>query len=160
GTILGSGSYGMVVSAVRRADGLPVAIKFLTRISNETALMRFLREARLQAQVRHPHVVGLIELDQVQEHPYLVLELLTGGSLRDLWREKNIVPAEQAARIMQECLAGLECCHRQGIIHRDLKPENILLGPDGEAKIADLGVAKTCSDELRLTRTGVLCGTP
>jgi tetratricopeptide (TPR) repeat protein len=159
GRVLGEGAFGVVYEGRHPDTGARVAIKVLQRLDPE-ALQRFLREGALLAKVRHPSVLGLIEIGQEEQQPYLVTEFLDGGTLRALLERGEPVAVARAVAIMHDVLAGLEACHAAGVVHRDLKPENILFDAQGRAKVADLGVALAADIVMRLTRTMALVGTP
>ncbi|MBI4862035.1 MAG: protein kinase [Candidatus Riflebacteria bacterium] len=158
--LLGSGGMGMVVEARDKKTGDTVAIKLLTRLEDDDALNRFMREGELLARIDHPNVVKVIDCSQIEGHPYLVMELLEGGTLRTRLKAGVPMPLDEAVRITIDCLAGLNACHLQGVVHRDLKPENILFTRAGASKITDLGVAKAYGAPTSLTQTGAVIGTP
>jgi tetratricopeptide (TPR) repeat protein len=141
---------------------------------------RFLREARAIAAIRHPHVIIVYDASITADGiPYLVMELAF-GSLQDRIRDEVAVPAREAARILAEVADGLAAVHAAGYVHRDIKPANILLAcpehhadathADGDTmensatrgipRLADFGLARASEQELTVTRTGVLPGTP
>jgi serine/threonine protein kinase len=158
--VIGRGGMGIVVEAGDRKLGRPVAIKFLTRLDDDNALQRFLLEGRMLTEMRHPNVLQVFEAGAMDAHPYLVCELLDGGTLRDrLDRERRLGP-RVAVPLAVGCLAGIAALHERGIIHRDLKPQNILFDRAGRPKIADLGLAKDYGGGANLTVTGTLLGTP
>ncbi|WP_431781898.1 protein kinase domain-containing protein [Streptomyces chumphonensis] len=121
---------------------------------------RVLREARALARVDHPHVVTVHHVVDGAEHayPWLVLELVTGGSLADRLARGPLTPAE-AARLGREVLSGLRAAHAAGVQHRDVKPANVLLRPDGRAVLTDFGIA-AIRETTALTATGSVVGTP
>lgn len=121
---------------------------------------RVLREARALARVDHPNVVTIHHVVDVAEHPYpwLVMELVTGGSLADRLDRGAIDPVA-AARLGQEVLAALDAAHEAGIQHRDVKPANVLLRPDGRPVLTDFGIA-AIRESATLTATGSVIGTP
>jgi serine/threonine protein kinase len=181
GRILGRGATGMVCQATHIDTRREVAVKFLLRVARQDLAARFLREGKLMAQIRHPNVVTIFDFDEMDAHPYMVTELVDGGTLRDrLMREGGAAadanagagtdaaaPAQgrlgvnESVRVALDCLAGLSACHAAGVVHRDLKPENILFTRSGQAKIADLGVARIHgSDDDSVTLVGSLIGTP
>lgn len=157
--LLGVGAMGAVVQAREKEPARTVAIKFLTGELSERALARFRREAAILAALRHPNVILMHEIGEEQGRPYLVIELLEGGSLTGRIPAAGGLAPARAVELMVPCLEALEYCHAKGIIHRDLKPDNILFSAAGAPKIADLGIAFD-SDAFRLTLTGAIVGTP
>ena len=158
-SLLGVGGMGMVCRAQDLSVGRPVAIKFLIEIDSEEELSRFMLEAKVLAQIQNPHVMSIYDLDSLERHPYFVAELLEGGTLRAKL-EQGPIPLAEACKIALQCLWALEACHKAGVLHRDIKPENILFDGQGLAKLTDLGMAKALQERNRLTRTGVVPGTP
>ncbi|MEV6020743.1 MULTISPECIES: protein kinase [unclassified Streptomyces] len=121
---------------------------------------RVLREARALARVDHPNVVTIHHVVDGGEYvyPWLVMELVTGGSLQDRLDKGPLAPVD-AARLGREVLAALRAAHDAGIQHRDVKPANVLLRPDGRPVLTDFGIA-TVRDSTVLTATGSIIGTP
>ncbi|MET8136247.1 protein kinase [Streptomyces sp. NPDC005251] len=121
---------------------------------------RVLREARALARVDHPNVVTIHHVVDGGEYvyPWLVMELVTGGSLQDRLDKGPLAPAD-AARLGREVLAALRAAHDAGIQHRDVKPANVLMRPDGRPVLTDFGIA-TIRDSTALTATGSIIGTP
>ncbi|MBI4859294.1 MAG: protein kinase [Candidatus Riflebacteria bacterium] len=156
--VLGVGGFGVVFRALELTRDRPVAVKFLRRLDSEEHLTRFRREGRFLLEIHHRNVVRVIDVGEIGRHPYLAIELLEAGTLREyLGRHARLDPIE-GSRLALDCLAGLRACHRIGVVHRDLKPENILLSGSGEAKIGDLGVAKSWGDATGLTDSGAVVG--
>ncbi|CAL9639509.1 Serine_threonine-protein kinase PknD (plasmid) [Streptomyces sp. enrichment culture] len=121
---------------------------------------RFRREAQAMAALNHPHVVAVHDTGD-EPVPYIVMELIQGGSLADLLGAGRPVPVAQALGLASQVLAGLAVAHAHGLVHRDIKPGNVLLAADGTAKVADFGIARAAEGAgTALTRTGVLVGTP
>ncbi|GAA2146225.1 hypothetical protein GCM10009760_35750 [Kitasatospora kazusensis] len=121
---------------------------------------RVLREARSLARLNHPNVVTIHHIVDRPEypHPWLVMELVTGGSLYDRLARSPLSPAE-AARLGRGVLSALAAAHAAGIQHRDVKPGNVLLRPDGTPVLTDFGIA-ALSESAGLTTTGSLIGSP
>ncbi|MFD3942148.1 bifunctional serine/threonine-protein kinase/glutamate ABC transporter substrate-binding protein [Streptomyces sp. NPDC058579] len=121
---------------------------------------RVLREARALARVTHPNVVTIHHIvDEGEEsYPWLVMELVTGGSLQDRLDRGRLTPGE-AATLGREILKGLCAAHAAGIQHRDIKPANVLLRPDGSPVVTDFGIA-ALHGSTALTAAGSLIGTP
>ncbi|KLJ03952.1 serine/threonine-protein kinase [Streptomyces sp. KE1] len=121
---------------------------------------RVLREARALARIDHPNVVTIHHIVDSAEvaHPWLVMELVTGGSLQDRLGEGRMAPVE-AARLGRGVLAALRAAHAAGIHHRDVKPANVLLRADGRPVLTDFGIA-ALRESTSLTATGELVGSP
>jgi serine/threonine protein kinase len=165
---LGAGGMGAVYRARRIRLGDEVAIKVMqaTPDARPESRDRFLRESRACAQLRHPNIVGLLDFGfDAANQPYMVMELLSGPSLREeIDLEAPMAPARVAA-ILDGVAAALQLAHDRGITHRDLKPANIVAHryDSGERvyKVIDFGLAamKATSDETRLTDPAFFLGT-
>jgi serine/threonine protein kinase/WD40 repeat protein len=165
--VLGQGGMGMVLKAFDRPLNRWVALKVLAPnlAGDPLARQRFEREARAAAAVRHPNVITIHTVSEVNGVPFLVMEYIPGGSLQDYLDFHGTPDWQTTARLGAEIAAGLAAAHAQGLIHRDIKPSNILLQTEGItaapgiAKISDFGLARA-ADESRLTQSGVTPGTP
>ena len=159
---LASGAMGVVYRGERVQLGRAVAVKFLHPwiAAQKTFLSRFENEAKAMSRLLHPHCVSVIDFG-VEGSPYLVMDFVTGRTLRDLMLEGRM-PAARAMRLAQQLLAGLAHAHEQGIVHRDLKPENLILSEEAGLKehlrILDFGLAKL-RDGPQMT-AGMAVGTP
>ena len=144
---LGEGGVGVVYRAVQQPIGREVALKLLLPdVLDERTIDRFLREAKIISRLRHPHTVNLYDFGRTEDgSPFIVMELLEGGSLAELMRESRIHQAP-ALHIMRQVCAALEEAHHAGVIHRDLKPENVLFdrvrGEDFVVRVVDFGMAR------------------
>lgn len=141
---LGEGGAGTVYKAWDPAVQREVAIKLLTAKSSDQRA-RFQREARLLAQMTHPHVVTVYDFGEHEDVPYIVMRYMDGGSMRDLL-ERERLSNEEIVRIMTKVAGGLDEAHALGIVHRDIKPENILFDHRQEPYLADFGLSKIFSD--------------
>lgn len=168
---LGEGGQGIVYRAEDPAAGTTVAIKILRseRVGDGTVLRRFRKEARLMAEANNPQVVNLLEYNEEDGIPYLVLEFVSGEGLDALLRRQTRLDERQALAIMAEVARGLMAAHERGIVHRDIKPSNVLLVAAGNSadgtprvKISDFGLARHVVDteSMALTAAGALLGTP
>ena len=159
---LASGAMGVVYKGERVGLGRAVAVKFLHPwiAAQKTFLSRFENEARAMSRLLHPHCVSVIDFG-VEGSPYLVMDFVTGRTLRDLMQEGRL-SAGRAMRLGQQLLAGLAHAHEQEIVHRDLKPENLILseevGLKEHLRILDFGLAKL-RDGPAMT-AGMAVGTP
>ncbi len=162
--VLGRGGMGVVLHGFDPDLHRDVALKVLDPqlASNDLARQRFCREARAAAAVSHDNLVAvhLVDEDEKSGLPFLVMQLVHGESLEQRLKRVGRLSVEEAVRIGMQTAAGLAAAHAQGLIHRDIKPGNILLeaGTD-KVKLTDFGLARTTED-LRLTRTGFVAGTP
>jgi serine/threonine-protein kinase len=164
---LGGGGMGTVFLAEQIAVGnRPVALKVLLRklLDDPEFLMRFHNEAASTGRIHHANVVTIYESGQADDGtPYIAMEFLDGGTLRDELKERGTLPVADVVEIIQQVARGLNAAHRLGIIHRDLKPDNIFLtrSDEGElaVKIGDFGIAKLRESAMH-TITGTVLGTP
>jgi serine/threonine-protein kinase len=156
---IGSGAMGTVYRARSEKLDRPLAVKLIREDHTHEERERFMREGRAAAKVQSEHVVRVYASGAIDDHVYLVLELVEGESLDDRIERDGALDPWAAVHIGVDTALGLAAIHEAGIVHRDIKPANILLGLNGRAKIADLGLAKL-PDNLALTATGALVGTP
>jgi serine/threonine-protein kinase len=138
----------------------PVAIKVMdSRFADDPSFVeRFEREARSAAKIHHPNVVAVHDQGVDGDHMYLVMELVAGGTLRDLLALRGSLPTPLAVAIMEPVLAALGAAHAAGLIHRDVKPENVLIGPGGVVKVADFGLVRAV-ESPGTTKSSVILGT-
>jgi serine/threonine protein kinase len=161
--LLGKGGMGLVFLAEDIQLRRPVALKVITpdQANDLDARMRFLREARAAAAIKHPHVITIYQVGQELDVCYMAMEFLEGQSLEDWMRRRPRVSPLQAVRIGRQVAQGLAAAHSKGLIHRDLKPGNIWLeGFDQQVKLLDFGLVQGMKDDLQLTATGMIVGTP
>ena len=165
---LGSGGMGHVYKARRLHLGDDVAIKVMQAAGDPAGGQRerFLRESRACAQLRHPNIVGILDFGfHAPDQPYLVMELLSGPSLKEEIAVGAPMPAARVAAILGPVASALQMAHERGITHRDLKPANIVAHryQSGERvyKVIDFGLAsmKTASGDTRLTNPQLFLGT-
>ena len=153
---LGAGGMATVWLATDERLGRPVAVKLLSEGSegDEEFGRRFRREAKLAAGLHHPNLVSVYDF-RTDPRPYLVMEYVEGGSLAELI-DRGDPPAVE--RLAAGLLSALSSIHAAGVLHRDVKPHNVLLDSDGQARLADFGIALP-SDATKITRTGHVLGT-
>ncbi len=122
--------------------------------------MRFVREARAAARLSHPNVVAVFDQGDDDGVVYLAMEMVRGGTLRDVLAAEAPLPPGRALALLEPVLSALAAAHRAGLVHRDVKPENVLIADDGTVKVADFGLARAVGADTRHTATqGVLIGT-
>ena len=138
----------------------PVALKVMdSRYSGDQQfLTRFQLEARSVARLKDPGLVALYDQGLDARHPFLVMELVEGGTLRELLAERGPMPPHAVAAVLRPVLGGLAAAHRAGLVHRDVKPENVLISDEGEVKIVDFGLVRAVA-EAGITSTSVILGT-
>ena len=139
---LGRGAFGTVVQATD-GSGTAVAIKYLSAdlLADEAFRVAFRAEARLLAEIGTPHIARLFEYVESPRGAAIVMELVTGASLRSTLAEHGPTVPESALSVLKGSLLGLEAAHRAGVVHRDYKPENVLITAEGESKLVDFGIA-------------------
>ncbi len=138
----------------------PVAVKVMDSryAGDEQFLTRFQREAQTVARLKDPGLVAVYDQGLDARHPFLVMELIEGGTLRELLGERGPMPPYAVAAVLRPVLGGLAAAHRAGLVHRDVKPENVLISDDGEVKIADFGLVRAVA-AAGITSTSVILGT-
>lgn len=160
-----SGATGTVYQGVQEPIGRRVAIKILHNLQDRRsqAEARFMREARMLAQLEHPNTVRVYDVGREGDQAWLAMEFVDGESMQDLLK-RGPLDEDQIVRILVQVCRALTEAHDIGVIHRDLKPANILLRPtDGgrkKVKVVDFGLAKSTSGGEPLTAKGLVVGTP
>ncbi|MCI0742526.1 MAG: transporter substrate-binding protein [Gemmataceae bacterium] len=161
--VLGQGGMGVVLQARDPMIERDVAIKVLAEslAADQTMLQRFLAEAKSAGKLQHPNIVSIFEIGQEGQSYYLVLELVSGGTVGERLEKQGAFTVLEATKIVIDACKGLAAAHAAGLVHRDIKPANLMRAADGVIKIADFGLAKTTSARSHeLTQTGVVVGTP
>ena len=164
---IAEGGMGAVYRARRILLGDEVAIKvILADVQGPGPLERFVRESRACAQLRHPNIVSIFDYNADDpQRPFLVMELLSGPSLKDELAQRHRLPLADLQRILPPVCSALSLAHSRGIVHRDLKPANIVAhdfgGGERVHKVVDFGVAtiRQINDETRLTGSQQFLGT-
>ncbi|MEV8318774.1 serine/threonine-protein kinase [Streptomyces sp. NPDC059900] len=163
---LGRGGMGVVWQATDQFLGRRVAVKELAldeTLSESDAMQqveRTLREARAAAQLRHPHIIVVHDVVVQSDHPYIVMELIEGGSLAGRIARSGPMPARTVARMGIDLLGALRVAHAAGVLHRDIKPANVLMEEaTGRVVLTDFGIAQV-SGATTLTEIGSFVGSP
>src|SRR5438552_36397 len=152
--VLGVGGMASVFAA-RHRNGARAAIKLLHGPVREDPVIkeRFLREAYIANTVGHPGVPRVLDDDEdPQLGPYLIMELLEGESLDEIFKRQQKLPVEKMLDVADQVLDVLAAAHDRGIVHRDLKPGNVFLCRDGGVRVLDFGIARLMHEQsARLT---------
>jgi eukaryotic-like serine/threonine-protein kinase len=158
---LGTGASAHVFLAEDVSLQRHVAVKVLQPglATDEAFLKRFRAEARSVASLNHPHVLRVFDWGDDTDGPYLVLEYLGGGSLRDLLDRGYRLSLSQAAQLGMEVAQGLAYAHVRGLVHRDIKPANLLFDEEGRVRVADFGVARALAEAAWTEPAGAMVGT-
>jgi serine/threonine protein kinase len=159
--VIGQGGMSTVYRATDTTLDREVAVKVLLPAlaeSDPTHITRFEREARAVAALRHPAVVKIYDTGRDGETRFIVMEYVTGRGLNELLADGQPLAPDQAARIAAQVAGALAAAHAAGILHRDVKPANVMIGPGGEVKILDFGIARSRHD-LTLTQPAFAIGT-
>src|SRR5581483_5716972 len=167
---LGTGASGRVYAAWDVRLQRKVAVKVLHAALADDAgfLRRFGAEAQLAASLHHPNVVAVYDwgedtdslgTPQTPGTPFMVLELLEGGSLRSLLDRGDRLSPAQAAAVGRQVAAGLDYAHARGLVHRDVKPANLLFDEHGTARVADFGLARALAEASWTEPAGAVLGT-
>ena len=157
---IGEGGMGVVYKAEDTKLGRAVALKFLSPQTSEEPehRERLLREARAAAVLDHPNVCTVYEVDEVDGIPFVSMAFVEGRTLKERIAERPLPIAEAINTAIQIGL-GLQSAHENGIVHRDIKPANVMIGPQGQVKIMDFGLA-LLAGRPGITKTGTTLGTP
>ncbi len=162
--LIGRGDVSVVYQARDLRLKRDVALKVLRPSANDQARARFINEAELAAALDHANILTVLDFGQDGPIAYLVMPLMTGGTLEDVLRQyQGPLPVATAARYFHQLAAALDYAHShpKKILHRDVKPSNVLLHPrDGRLLLADFSIARALEAERRLTAAGLALGTP
>jgi serine/threonine protein kinase, bacterial len=159
-TMIATGGMSAVYRGLDLRLDRPVALKIMDSryAGDHQFLIRFQREARAVARLKDPGLVAVYDQGIDGQHPFLVMELIEGGTLRELLRERGPMPPHAVAAVLGPVLGGLAVAHGAGLVHRDIKPENVLISDDSDVKIADFGLVRAVA-EAKITSTSVILGT-
>ena len=155
------GGMGVVYKARQISLNRTVALKMILagQLAGEEEVNRFHTEAEAAANLRHPNIVAVHEVDQIEGQHFFSMDYVDGKSLSVLVKE-NPLAAKTAARYVRTIARAIHYAHEQGILHRDLKPSNILIDQNDQPQITDFGLAKRVQGNSDLTATGQVLGTP
>src|SRR6202022_1799034 len=166
---LGRGAMGVIYKAVDVDLHCPVTLKVISEryLGDESARLRFLREARAAAKLRHSNVASVLHLGRTGSSYFYAMEFVEGETLEKLIKRSGRLDVKLALEIATQVAAGLAAVHEQNLVHRDIKPTNIMVSLKEErrvtAKIIDLGLAKTLDEsasEAGISSPGAFVGTP
>ena len=166
---LGRGAMGVTYKAFDVDLHCPVTLKVISEkyLGDESARLRFLREARAAASVRHPNVASVFHLGRIGQNYFYAMEFLEGETLENLIKRSGRLEVKLALEIVTQAAAGLAAVHKQKLVHRDIKPSNIMVsveeGSTVTAKIIDLGLAKVVNEpgfQTAISLPGSFAGTP
>ena len=157
--VLGEGGMAKVFRARREGDGQIVALKVMKlELGNDDVYTRrFLHEARSAGEVRHEHLVPILDAGEVEGRHYLAVGYVPGRTLEQRI-EAGPLPMTDVMRVVTEVASGLDALHAGGVVHRDIKASNILIDERGRALLTDFGLAKG-REYTRLTKPGQVLGT-
>jgi eukaryotic-like serine/threonine-protein kinase len=162
GPVLAHGGMSTVYRGTDTRLERPVAIKVMAPrfAADPVFLQRFEREARAAARLHHPGIVAVhdqgVDSSPAGDHVFLVMELVDGGTLRDLLRQRGTLSVPLALSVADMVLAALAAAHWEGLVHRDIKPENVLIGPGGVVKVADFGLVRAAAEASSATGDVIL----
>jgi Protein kinase domain/NACHT domain len=166
---LGRGAMGVTYKAFDVDLQCPVTLKVIGEryLADESARVRFLREARAAARVRHSNVASVLHLGRTGQDYFYAMELVEGETLENVIRRSGRLEVKLALEIATQVAAGLTAVHKQKLVHRDIKPSNIMVsleaGGTVTAKIVDLGLAKSLDEQgaqTSISKPGAFAGTP
>lgn len=156
---IGQGGMADVFLAVDTILNRQVAIKILRAdlSTDAVSILRFEREAQAAAALAHPNIVEIYDVGDYKGHHYIVMEYVTGKTLKQVIRSRGPLVNEEAVDIMKQLCSAISEAHSRGIIHRDIKPQNVIVKADGSIKILDFGIA-TAKGSMQLTQANNVMG--
>lgn len=157
---LGTGGMAEVYGCEDLQLGRHVALKVLHEqlAEDPDVVARFRRESQSAAGLQHPHIVSVFDRGDWDGIPYMAMELIDGVTLKDVIRDQAPLDPVKTIDQISQVLDGLRYAHKRGLVHRDIKPQNVLVGPEGDLKVVDFGIARAV-DDLQMTQTGMIVGT-
>ncbi len=164
--LLGKGGMGAVYLVRHNVLDSFFALKVLfpdVAKKNKQFVDRFIREAKLACKIKHPNLIAVHDAGQNKTNGmyYLIMDYVSGGSVRDLLKTQGCFPTQKALAVTDQIAAALNEAYKYNMVHRDIKPDNIMFTTEGTAKLADLGIAKSTSEQdTMLTMEASVFGTP
>src|SRR5258706_2164285 len=158
---LGEGGMAAVYKAYQPSMERYVAVKVLPRhmVTSEEFVLRFRREAKLLAQLQHPHILSVFDYGEADGYPYIVMPFVQGGTLSELIQKRSLSLAD-VRRIVTQLGSALSYAHARGMIHRDIKPSNVLIDESNNCLLTDFGLARMVEASIKITTSGTVMGTP
>jgi hypothetical protein len=162
GRLLGRGGMGEVYEAEDVDTGRRLALKILrARLRDADDRARFIYEGRLAASISHPHSVYIYGSEEIDGMPVITMELLPGGTLKDLVAARGPLTPSEAAAAVLDLIGGLDAANAAGILHRDIKPSNCFVDADGQVKVGDFGLSiSTLARDAQVATVAGFQGTP
>ena len=159
--LIGKGGMGVVYQAYSEVFQTSIALKILQNTEEEN-LQNFFREAKAIAQLEHPNIMRIYDIEQVPSENiyYIVTQLISGKTLEEIVRRQGFIEQNKALDYIIEAVKGLSYAHQKGIIHRDIKPGNIILDEQGHIKIMDFGLAYNVDVKADNEQSNKIMGTP
>ena len=161
--VLGVGGMGVVFRAEDPKLERQIALKAMKPAvaASRSAKDRFLREAKATAAIEHDNIVTIHHVGEDRGIPFIAMQFLRGESLQNRLEREQQLAQREVLRIGREVATGLEAAHKRKLVHRDIKPDNIWLEEQtGRVKIVDFGLVRTVTDDIGLTQSGMVLGTP
>jgi eukaryotic-like serine/threonine-protein kinase len=159
---VGSGGMCKIYLAESERAGTLVVLKVFSQVPDVSerfvSFDRFLQEYEIVAGLNHKNIVRIYDLGVADDHAYIAMEHFPAGDLRE--RMKRPLAPATAVRFLEQIASALEAIHSVGVLHRDLKPANVMLRPDGTVSLIDFGLAKANENDISLTGTREIFGTP
>jgi formylglycine-generating enzyme required for sulfatase activity len=158
---IGRGGFAAVYKAIDTTLNRTVALKVLAAPppGDSTFLERFWREARTAANLKHPNIVAIYEIAEIEGRYCLAMEFLPGRTLAQILKEEGALPPRQVAEITQQLASALDYAHARGFVHRDIKPSNVIIDDEGHVTLTDFGTVKP-AEGTKLTAPWMSIGTP
>jgi formylglycine-generating enzyme required for sulfatase activity len=158
---IGRGGFAAVYKATDTTLNRTVALKVLAAPppGDPTFLERFWREARTAANLKHPNIVAIYEVAEIEDRYCLAMEFLPGRTLAQILKEEGSLPPRQVAEFTQQLASALDYAHARGFVHRDIKPSNIVIDDEGHVTLTDFGTVKP-AEGTKLTAPWMSIGTP